>query len=264
MPANLVAEHVSPPLSEDAYITLKVSDNLHAALMPYIWAVYLAHAKSDYLKAGFALEARMLSAAGLDVESGGAAGRRRRSAFFTPISWFGISRGCECKPWYRYLLRGLPIMGVDGTLVNIQRGSPARGKVFAKTGTDDGTNYLNGGEIVEKGLAGYITTRGGHHVAFAFYIGAMNGPHDEDTGTVAGTDPRRDGRRDVRKLIAARAHARENSRRRAFVMHEPCGLLADRRVLVHVAMIDAHVVTRTRPRRRGRTRRREPTSLESA
>ncbi len=29
-PANLVARHVSPPLSEDAYITLKVSDNLHA------------------------------------------------------------------------------------------------------------------------------------------------------------------------------------------------------------------------------------------
>ena len=45
VPANLVAEHVSPPLSEDAYITLKVSDNLHAALMPYLWAVYLAHAK---------------------------------------------------------------------------------------------------------------------------------------------------------------------------------------------------------------------------
>ena len=77
-------------------------------------------------------------------------------------------------------------MGVDGTLVSIQRGSPARGKVFAKTGTDGSTNYLNGGEIVEKGLAGYITTRGGRHIAFAFYIGAMNGPHDEDTGTVAG------------------------------------------------------------------------------
>jgi D-alanyl-D-alanine carboxypeptidase len=45
---------------------------------------------------------------------------------------------------------------------------------------------LNRGEIAEKGLAGYITTRGGRHVAFAFYLGAMNGPHGEDTGHVAG------------------------------------------------------------------------------
>ncbi|HEY1867832.1 MAG TPA: hypothetical protein VGG70_06005, partial [Candidatus Cybelea sp.] len=61
-----------------------------------------------------------------------------------------------------------------------------RGKVFAKTGTDDSDNFLNGGETVEKALAGYITTRGGHHVAFAFYLSAMNGPHDEDTGHIAG------------------------------------------------------------------------------
>ena len=68
--------------------------------------------------------------------------------------------------------------------------SPARGKVFAKTGTDGSGNYLNDGGIVEKGLAGYITTRGGHHVAFAFYIGAMNGPHDEDTGAGRRADSR--------------------------------------------------------------------------
>ena len=41
----------------------------------------------------------------------------------------------------------------------IQKKSPAAGKVFAKTGTDGSTNYLNDGEIVEKGLAGYITTK---------------------------------------------------------------------------------------------------------
>jgi D-alanyl-D-alanine carboxypeptidase/D-alanyl-D-alanine-endopeptidase (penicillin-binding protein 4) len=77
-------------------------------------------------------------------------------------------------------------MGVDGTLVSIQTQSPARGKVFAKTGTDGGDNFLNNGSTIEKGLAGYITTRGGRHVTFAFYLSAMNGPHDEDTGHVAG------------------------------------------------------------------------------
>jgi PBP4 family serine-type D-alanyl-D-alanine carboxypeptidase len=183
--ANLVAKHVSPPLSEDVYITLKVSDNLHAALMPYMWAVYLAHAKSDYIKTGFGLEGQMLSKAGLDLnqasQSDGYGG-----ANFTPDFMVRYLAWARMQPWYSDLLRGLPIMGVDGTLVGIQRRSPARGKVFAKTGTDGGDNDLTGGSTIEKALAGYITTRGGHHVAFAFFIGAMNGPHDEDTGAVAG------------------------------------------------------------------------------
>ncbi|MGA8574504.1 MAG: D-alanyl-D-alanine carboxypeptidase/D-alanyl-D-alanine-endopeptidase [Candidatus Cybelea sp.] len=185
-PSDLVAKHVSPPLSEDAYITLKVSDNLHAALMPYMWAVYLARAKSDYLKTGFSLEAKMLAGAGLDVDQAAQQDGEGSSAFFTPDFMVHYLAWARMQAWYSDLLRGLPIMGVDGTLVNIQKKSPARGKVFAKTGTDGSTNYLNNGEIVEKGLAGYITTRGGRHVAFAFYIGAMNGPHDEDTGEVAG------------------------------------------------------------------------------
>ncbi len=183
--SKLVAKHVSPPLSEDAYITLKVSDNLHAALMPYMWGVYLAKAKSDYLKAGFALEARMLSNAGLDVNQA-AQWDGYGGAYFTPDFMVRYLAWARMQSWYQYLLRGLPIMGVDGTLVAIQKKSPAAGKVFAKTGTDGSTNYLNDGGIVEKGLAGYITTKGGRHVAFAFYIGAMNGPHDEDTGEVAG------------------------------------------------------------------------------
>lgn len=182
---NLVAQHVSPPLFEDVYITLKVSDNLHAALMPYTWAVYLAKAKNGYLKSGFALEARMLSSAGLDLNQA-AQYDGYGGAYFTPdfmVHYLAWVRG---QSWFRYLIRGLPIMGIDGTLASIQTKSPARGKVSAKTGTDGSDNFLTNGEIVEKGLAGYITTRGGHHVAFAFYLSAMNGPHDEDTGHVAG------------------------------------------------------------------------------
>ena len=162
-----------------------MSDNLHAALMPYIWAVYLAKAKSDYLKAGFALEARLLSSAGLDVnqasQSDGYGG-----AYFTPDFVVRYLAWSRMQSWYGFLLRGLPILGVDGTLADIQRSSPARGKVFAKTGTDGGDNDLSGGSTIEKGLAGYTTTCSGRHVAFAFYLGAMNGPKDEDTGHVAG------------------------------------------------------------------------------
>jgi D-alanyl-D-alanine carboxypeptidase/D-alanyl-D-alanine-endopeptidase (penicillin-binding protein 4) len=183
---ELVAKHVSPPISEDVYITLKVSDNLHAALMPYMWATYLAHANGDYLDSGFALEAKLLNGAGLDLAQAAQQDGLGSSAFFTPdfmVHYLAWARG---QAWYPQLLRGLPILGVDGTLAEIQKTSPARGKVFAKTGTDDSDNHLNEGGVYEKGLAGYTTTRSGRHIAFAFYIGAMNGPHDEDTGHVAG------------------------------------------------------------------------------
>jgi len=35
-PVNVVAEHVSPPFSEEVKVTLKVSQNLHASMMPRI------------------------------------------------------------------------------------------------------------------------------------------------------------------------------------------------------------------------------------
>jgi PBP4 family serine-type D-alanyl-D-alanine carboxypeptidase len=184
--SNLVARHVSPPLSEDTYVTLKVSDNLHAALMPYMWAVYRAGAGSDYLKNGFGLEAKLLRGAGLPLNEAAQEDGEGGTAYFTPDFMVRFLAWARTQSWYPQLFRGLPIMGVDGTLADIERGSPARGKVFAKTGTDGSDNYLNQGGIIEKGLAGYITTRNGHHVAFAFYISAMPGPHDEDTGGVAG------------------------------------------------------------------------------
>src|SRR5215813_3335618 len=46
-PENLVAEHVSPPLSEEAKVTLKVSQNLHASMWPYLLGALVRHAKTD-------------------------------------------------------------------------------------------------------------------------------------------------------------------------------------------------------------------------
>lgn len=186
-PQTLVAKHVSPPLSEDVYITLKVSDNLHAALMPYMWAVYVAHAKSDYTNAGFKQENKFLRGAGLDLSGAAQGDGEGGNGIFTPDFMVHYLAFVRTQPWYQYLYRGLPILGVDGTLVNIQKKSPARGKVFAKTGTWGSQDYLNNVGVVEKGLAGYMTTKAGHHVAFAFYLSAMQGKSEqENTGAVAG------------------------------------------------------------------------------
>ncbi len=81
-PANLLASHVSPSFSEDVYITLKVSDNLQAALLPYMWAIYVAHAKTDLLKTGFAQERVLLAGAGLDLRGAAQQDGLGSSAFF--------------------------------------------------------------------------------------------------------------------------------------------------------------------------------------
>jgi D-alanyl-D-alanine carboxypeptidase len=59
----------------------------------------------------------------------------------------------------------LPILGVDGSLAVIGTNSPARGKVFAKTGT-----FLDEGKIGAQVLAGYIDARSGRQLAYALFV----------------------------------------------------------------------------------------------
>jgi len=152
-----------------------------------MWAVYVAHAKEDYANAGFAQERKFLRGAGLDLSSASQGDGEGGVGIFTPDFMVHYLAFARTQPWYKYLYRGLPIMGVDGTLVSIQKKSPARGKVFAKTGTWGNQDYLNNVGVVEKGLAGYMTTKAGHHVAFAFYLSAMQGKSvEENTGSIAG------------------------------------------------------------------------------
>ncbi|MEO9170157.1 MAG: D-alanyl-D-alanine carboxypeptidase/D-alanyl-D-alanine-endopeptidase [Candidatus Baltobacteraceae bacterium] len=180
-PLDLVAQHVSMPLAQDAYITLKVSDNLHADLMPYMWAIYVAHVKTGLLKSAFSQEHQLLTDAGLDLSGASQQDGLGSSAFFSPdfmVHYLAWARG---QPWYPALLHGLPTLGVDGTLFDIQNDSPAKGKVFAKTGTWGSDNALNGDGLVTKGLAGFVTTTSGRHVAFAFYINRMAGKQSVDS-----------------------------------------------------------------------------------
>lgn len=170
--ANEVAEHVSPPLREEARITLKVSQNLHASMMPYIVGAYMQKGSSNPLQAGFDQEREMLTRAGLDltaaVQNDGAGG----NAYFAPDFMVHFLLHLAHQPFFADFKGSLPVLGRDGTLYNIQPDSPAAGHVFAKTGTLGGANALapGGGLISGKGLAGFIDTKDGRHLAFSAYI----------------------------------------------------------------------------------------------
>jgi N-acyl-D-amino-acid deacylase len=179
---NSVAEHVSPPMSEEVKVTLKVSQNLHASMTPSIVGALVGnHPGQGAEQAGFDAEKDFLTRAGLDLggasQADGAGGAQ--SAFFTPDFMVHYLEYWSKRPDFRAFHDALPILGKDGTLWNIQPDSPAAGKVHAKTGTFGAINALTRTLMVTgKGLAGYLTTTSGQHLAFAIYANHVTVPRD--------------------------------------------------------------------------------------
>jgi D-alanyl-D-alanine carboxypeptidase/D-alanyl-D-alanine-endopeptidase (penicillin-binding protein 4) len=178
--AHLLAEHVSPPLAEEIKVTLKVSQNLHASMTPYLLGALLAHATSEIDQAGFDREHEFLAKAGLDLSAAAQGDGAGGDAYFTPDFMVHYLMYMSARPDFPVFRRALPILGRDGTLVKIQTHSPAAGHVFAKTGTFVGYDALNKKLMVTgKGLAGYIDTPGGRHLVFAAYLNMVEVPSDD-------------------------------------------------------------------------------------
>jgi PBP4 family serine-type D-alanyl-D-alanine carboxypeptidase len=183
---GVLAEHVSPPFAEEVKVTLKVSQNLHASSMPFILKATLA--PNDTGTTGFDVERRFLEQAGLDLsgaqQSDGAGGNARFSPDFMARYLAYMAR----QPEAAVFDRALPILGRDGTLWNIQRDSPAAGKVRAKTGTLGAYDAVNRTMLVTaKGLGGYFTTASGRRYAFAAYVNNVAVPLEQDAiGRIAG------------------------------------------------------------------------------
>jgi D-alanyl-D-alanine carboxypeptidase/D-alanyl-D-alanine-endopeptidase (penicillin-binding protein 4) len=182
LPANVVAEHVSPTFAEEAKVTLKVSQNLHASTMPMILKATLA--KGDTSRTGFDLERGVLERAGLDLggaqQTDGAGGDARFSPDFM-VHYLAYMARQKDFPVFE---RALPILGRDGTLWNIQSDAPAAGHVFAKTGTLAGYDALNRKMLVTaKALGGYMTTPSGRRYALSVYVNNVAVPLDQDAIT---------------------------------------------------------------------------------
>lgn len=168
---NLIAEHVSPPLKEEVKITLKVSQNLHASMGPFLLGALVAHKNSEIDQAGFDVEHEFLSKAGLDLTAASQGDGAGGNALFTPDFMVKYLTFMSKQKDFEDFHRGLPILGRDGTLAKIQVNSSAAGHVQAKTGTYAVYDALNKKLMVTgKGLAGYMQTASGEHLAFAAYV----------------------------------------------------------------------------------------------
>jgi D-alanyl-D-alanine carboxypeptidase/D-alanyl-D-alanine-endopeptidase (penicillin-binding protein 4) len=92
----------------------------------------------------------------------------------TPTALHQILRHWLGTPEADRFRTALPILGVDGTLADFCTDCPARGKVFAKTGTVAGYDALNDRlAIGAETVAGYLKTDDGRlHTVFVGVNGA--------------------------------------------------------------------------------------------
>jgi D-alanyl-D-alanine carboxypeptidase/D-alanyl-D-alanine-endopeptidase (penicillin-binding protein 4) len=183
--ANLLAEHVSPPLGEAAKVVLKVSQNLHASMLPRVVGAVVG--KKPDPQAGFDLEREFLAKAGLDLGSASQGDGAGAVAKFTPDFMVSYLAYMAKQKSYTAFFNGLPILGKDGTLFNIQVNSPAAGQVHGKTGTFGEADRLNQSQMITgKGLAGYFTRPDGRRFAFAVYINNVDVKGDDAVRKIVG------------------------------------------------------------------------------
>ncbi len=186
--ARKVAELISPPFSEDVKLTLKVSQNLHADT--YVSLIAVASNKTDFYN-GMLEEGKILSSLGLDTRGvslgdgeGGAIEDR-----ISPRSAAELLTLMTTRPYAKEYENTLPLLGVDGSLAtSCSPDSPARGRVYAKTGTTGTYDPLNyRGFLLVKSLAGYVDTSHGKRLVFAIYVNNVPFGNVDDMMT-AGND----------------------------------------------------------------------------
>jgi PBP4 family serine-type D-alanyl-D-alanine carboxypeptidase len=87
---NQVGEHISPPLAEEIKVTLKVSQNLHAGMGPYLLGALVAKDTKNPLDAGFVVERDFLQSAKLDLSGRAMAQEAIGPIYSARTSWFII------------------------------------------------------------------------------------------------------------------------------------------------------------------------------
>ena len=155
---TVLAEHVSPPLSDALRVMAKISQNLHAEMLLRVAAVDKTGDAS--VDAALQFEQDFRIGIGLqenDVVMTDASGLSRRD-LVTPQSEVTLLRWVTEQPWAETFRSLLPVAGEDGTLMDRMQNTPAAGHVWAKSGS---LTHVNS-------LAGYATSSRGEHLVFSF------------------------------------------------------------------------------------------------
>jgi len=164
----------SLPMRDIVREVLKPSQNLYTDLILAHIGTLEKAAESTRLTsedAGIRELKKFLGKAGVrqsDVQFEEGSGLSRNN-LATPESVITLLRFMSRHPEADTYLKALPIAGVDGTLRNRMKNTPAAGNVRAKTGTLRWANSLSG----------YVTTAAGEHLVFSIMLNRYAPPDAE-------------------------------------------------------------------------------------
>src|SRR5271157_2303384 len=175
IPAPLVlASYQSQPLAQDLRVINKVSQNLHAELA--LRLLGKEKGTSGSIQGGLEVLRGFLVKAGIKPDQfaffDGSGLSRENLA--TPDAIVTLLRYCHEQPWGKLYEDTFPVAGVDGSLAERFRNTPASGLVRGKTGS---LSHVYS-------LSGYATTQKGQHIAFAIITNNDNLPSKKALDTI--------------------------------------------------------------------------------
>jgi D-alanyl-D-alanine carboxypeptidase/D-alanyl-D-alanine-endopeptidase (penicillin-binding protein 4) len=163
-----LGEHVSAPLAEFTKIVLKTSHNSGANLMACLNAVAVG---SKDCPAGLTAAATYAASLGVtDAEAfilDGAGG----NGYVTPLAMARLYAALQDQPSGDAFRDSLAVLGTDGDLANQGAGTPAAGRIAAKTGTRGDTTPSGVGILYARTLVGYAEAASGRRIVMAVFMG---------------------------------------------------------------------------------------------
>jgi len=172
--ARVLATHDSPSMAEIVRVVNKESQNLHAEML--LRLVGLKAKGEGSVAKGREAVAEAAKRLGVPDTGWGLADGSGLSGFdlLTPRGLVALLAAMDRHPHAAAFRGSLPIAGVDGTLEKRMRGTPAEGRVAAKTGS----------LRLARALAGYVTTVRGERLAFAIVVNNHEGKGREAVAAI--------------------------------------------------------------------------------
>jgi D-alanyl-D-alanine carboxypeptidase/D-alanyl-D-alanine-endopeptidase (penicillin-binding protein 4) len=168
---NKVAEIVSPSLTEELFPMMKLSSNLHTAAWPYIVGAIAGHENENARLKGFEIQKDLYDRTGVVVNVDAANLQEIVDVRYSSESFINFLKYLHSQPYFSEFMKCLPVLGVDGTLSDIDPTLAAAGHVYAKTGTGLRMTMKLGSEkpsvSIVKALAGFIILPDGRPILFA-------------------------------------------------------------------------------------------------
>jgi len=171
-----LAEHVSVALGEAVKLINKISQNLHTEMLLRtvarqngVWATaddLMKTPQDFYASAGISPD---------DVIQSDASGLSRRD-LVTPRAIVALLAFAKEQPWFDIYYGSLPVAGVDGTLEDRMKNTPAAGRIHAKTGSVEHVRTLSG----------FAETPVGRRLIFSFLSNNQGGKSHEAADALTG------------------------------------------------------------------------------